>query len=218
MRTSHRVLVRIGSLVVAVLALGGWDSTPAAAGGGGCARDRQSGPSEGTGATVELVDLCMSPTVLRVEAGTTVEFVNRDEMMHNVYGSGMFVNELRPGARVAFRFDDAGTYPFTCTLHPGMVGAIAVGDGRRAAPPATSILPVSVSIAAADVPATTTTTTTTTAAPVALAATGPARDADDGDAPVGPAALATGTVAAGTVALVAYAAGRRRRRASVSGS
>jgi hypothetical protein len=29
-------------------------------------------------------------------------------------------------------FDEAGTYPFACTYHPGMTGAIVVGDGKGA--------------------------------------------------------------------------------------
>ena len=28
------------------------------------------------------------------------------------------------------RLDQAGTYPFFCYLHPGMVGVVVVGDGR----------------------------------------------------------------------------------------
>ena len=30
-------------------------------------------------------------------------------------------------------FDEAGTYPFACSYHPGMTGAIVVGDGKGAA-------------------------------------------------------------------------------------
>ena len=28
------------------------------------------------------------------------------------------------------RLDQAGTYPFFCYVHPGMVGVVVVGDGR----------------------------------------------------------------------------------------
>jgi len=30
---------------------------------------------------------------------------------------------------VSYRFDTDGVYPYACWLHPGMVGAIVVGDG-----------------------------------------------------------------------------------------
>jgi len=33
-------------------------------------------------------------------------------------------------------FDDAGTYPYMCPLHPGMIGAIVVGSGEGGAAPA----------------------------------------------------------------------------------
>jgi hypothetical protein len=29
-------------------------------------------------------------------------------------------------------FDEAGIYPFACSYHPGMTGAIVVGDGKGA--------------------------------------------------------------------------------------
>ena len=28
-----------------------------------------------------------------------------------------------------YRFDEDGVYPYSCLIHPGMVGAIVVGDG-----------------------------------------------------------------------------------------
>jgi plastocyanin len=184
-------------------------AAPARAGGGGCHRDMQWGPLEGTGATVELVKACMTPSILRVDPGTAITFVNRDDMLHNIVGSGMFAWDLGLDASVAYRFDHAGTFPYACTLHPGMVGAVVVGDGRRIAADSTSTLPVEVTRGeeAAAGPA----TTTSTAPAVALAAARrtPATAAgDDGDGdglPLVPAAVALAAVGA-----VAYVAGRRR--------
>jgi plastocyanin len=202
MRTYGRVLVTVGLLV---LGLGGVAAPAAAGGGGGCHRDMASGPTEGSGDTVALEELCMTPSVLRVEPGTVVTFVNHDEMTHNVYGSGMFVHELAPAGTAAFRFDDEGTFPYACTIHPGMVGAIAVGDGHRRAADTTSIVPVEVAAASVAVP---TTAPSTTLAPVPLAASSERSFADD-ELPVVPAALALVTVGA-----VGYLAGRRRVSAS----
>ncbi len=36
---------------------------------------------------------------------------------------------LLQGDTVRYRFDEDGVYPYSCLLHPGMVGAIVVGDG-----------------------------------------------------------------------------------------
>lgn len=129
----------------------------------------------------------MTPSVLRVEPGAAVTFTNRDPAMHNLFGSGMYVGELHAERSVAFRFDDAGVYPYACTIHPGMVGAIVVGDGRRVAPTTRAILPIQVQPVVA-----------TTAAEAGVEAEA---------LPVVPAAIALATVAA-----VGYVAGRRRRR------
>ena len=189
-----RIALRTVGIVVVLLSSGLVAAMPAAAGGGGCHRDAVTGPVEGDGTQVDLAQYCMSPTVLRAAPGATVTFTNRDEAMHNLFGSGMFVGELAPNQSVAFRFDDAGTYAYACTLHPGMVGAIAVGDGRRAAPLDRLIAPV-------EVQATATTTTT------ALAAVPTAATTDDEAVPVVPTAAVLGAVA-----LAGYLAGRRRRR------
>ena len=98
---------------------------PAAA-GGGCHR----GVTQGEGDTVELVEACFSPTTLRIQPGDAVTFVNRDAMIHNVGGNlwGHF-DDLNPGDRFTATFDEAGIYPFACSYHPGMTGAVVVGEG-----------------------------------------------------------------------------------------
>lgn len=116
--------------VAAALATFTWiPPDEASAGGGGC----HSGSfTEGMGTTVEIVDGCFTPTVLRVEPGTTVTFSNPHLVAHDVvgvtavWGPG---SELPPGTSVTRRFDRSGTYPYSCTLHPGMNGVVVVGDG-----------------------------------------------------------------------------------------
>ena len=101
--------------------------TGAAMAGGGC----HDGPSQGSGDTVEMKDACFTPSTLRVERGTTVTFINRDDFDHNV--SGMAWGEygsMRTGDRVSVAFDDEGVYAYACTLHQGMTGSIVVGDGE----------------------------------------------------------------------------------------
>jgi hypothetical protein len=36
---------------------------------------------------------------------------------------------MEQGDRFSVSFDEEGVYPFACTYHPGMTGAIVVGDG-----------------------------------------------------------------------------------------
>jgi hypothetical protein len=55
-------------------------------------------------------------------------------MEHHIAGvAGMwgtdFGRNLAPESRVSFRFDEPGTYPYSCYIHLGMSGVIVVGDG-----------------------------------------------------------------------------------------
>jgi hypothetical protein len=36
----------------------------------------------------------------------------------------------RDGGEASYRFVGSGVYPYVCTYHPGMIGAIVVGNGR----------------------------------------------------------------------------------------
>jgi plastocyanin len=100
----------------------------AASGGGGC-----GGPvTEGTGQAVTIRQFCFEPTVLMVPAGSEVTFTNEDGFPHNVLGAnaswGSFAR-MSGGKVRTFSFDTPGVYPYVCTWHPGMVGAVVVGDG-----------------------------------------------------------------------------------------
>ena len=105
---------------------------PASAGGGGCAEI-----TEGTGTTVELLYTCITPTLLRVDPGESVTFVNRDDYRHVISGAGYaWGSDGNMAANEAFTatFRKNGVYPYQCYLHPGMAGAVIVGDGTGLGP------------------------------------------------------------------------------------
>jgi hypothetical protein len=107
-------LLTIGTLIV---------PTPVHA-GGGC---HGGGTPSASGTTVELAMNCMTPRVLHSSTGK-ITFVNNDQVTHNLVGDNWGVDELR--TKQSFVHDFAtGTHAYSCTLHPGMVGAIVVGDG-----------------------------------------------------------------------------------------
>jgi plastocyanin len=101
--------------------------------GGGCHGDADGSVyMEGAGTTVIRMDTCsFAPTVSRVAVGTTVRFLNTATIQHQVVGrSGTWGSVLLdPGTEHSETFAAAGVYPYTCPLHPGMVGAIVVADG-----------------------------------------------------------------------------------------
>lgn len=122
---ARRAILVVGATLLGALAM---PAVPALA-GGGC----HSGATNGEGDTVEMKDACFTPSILRVDTGASVTFVNRDDLTHNVGGNlwGNF-EDMTLGDTFVATFDESGIYPFACSYHPGMTGAILVGDGTGA--------------------------------------------------------------------------------------
>jgi plastocyanin len=121
-----RLRIFCGLLAVPVVL--GISAIPAAA--GGFCMDRPLTDARGT--TVLMKDYCYTPNVVRVDPGGTVTWVNNDIEPHTItavggWGSGH--KEIFEGDRASFRFTEEGVFPYACLLHPGMTGAIVVGDG-----------------------------------------------------------------------------------------
>ena len=119
------------SLVVGVWTLAAVALVPglaSASGGGGCGRP----VTDERGTTVPIRNYCFTPTILRVQPGASVTWINRDGAPHTVLGAngswGAY-EALKRGKDVTYRFTRAGVYPYVCTYHAGMVGAVVVGDG-----------------------------------------------------------------------------------------
>jgi len=105
------------ALAVLSLAALGWSATGAPV---------QAGPSSTP--QIQIKDFMFSPMLLTVKPGTTVTWTNKDDEPHTVVSdTGLF----RSGAvdtdeTFTFKFDKPGTYHFTCSIHPRMVGTIVV--------------------------------------------------------------------------------------------
>jgi plastocyanin len=97
--------------------------------GGGC----HQGLTEGGGDTVEMSKMCFGPSILRVDPGTEVTFLNSDPLVHNVSANGWGqLEDMYQGDTFTATFRDNGIYPFACSYHAGMTGAVVVGDGTGA--------------------------------------------------------------------------------------
>ena len=83
-------------------------------------------PAEPGDAVVRLVGLEFEPRTIEVPIGTRVRWEWTDSVVHNVVSKDFASSrELSDGAH-AVRFDRAGTFPYTCTLHAGMDGTVVV--------------------------------------------------------------------------------------------
>ncbi len=106
-------------------------AAPIEAGGGGHGGCMEQ-PRESTSDLVEIVNYCFTPAVLHVEPGTTVTWTNEDQEVHNV----TFFDGSRAGDdpdlyyrnSVSATFDAPGLYAYYCSVHPMMLGVVAVGD------------------------------------------------------------------------------------------
>jgi plastocyanin len=126
-RRRLRALVPLLAIVAATVL-----AAPPAAAGGGC----HAPATEGRGSAIALTDLCFTPTVLRVAPGSEVTILNRDSIEHPLSRpGGEWGWDGAAGTRTTVRLDQAGTYPFFCYVHPGMVGVVVVGDGRGSGGP-----------------------------------------------------------------------------------
>lgn len=69
-----------------------------------------------------------SPNPVKVNVGETVTWVNDDSAVHTATSSdGTFdSNILRSRQTFSYTFDKEGEYPYSCTLHPNMVGIVLV--------------------------------------------------------------------------------------------
>jgi hypothetical protein len=88
--------------------------------------------STGSGNDVKLLPCAFEPTVTTVAVGSAVTFFNGPDFTHLITGAGQEWGspevELQQGESISYTFDKAGIYPYACVLHPGMSGAIVVGD------------------------------------------------------------------------------------------
>ena len=77
---------------------------------------------------VNIDNFAFTPKELTVKAGTTIVFRNRDDIPHSVVGAnGEFHSKaLDTDDSFSFTFAKAGTYRYSCGLHPQMQGKIIV--------------------------------------------------------------------------------------------
>jgi plastocyanin len=77
---------------------------------------------------VNIDNFAFTPKELTVKAGTTIVFRNRDDIPHSVVGSkGEFHSKaLDTDDSFSFTFANAGSYAYSCGLHPRMQGRIVV--------------------------------------------------------------------------------------------
>src|SRR5215213_4301077 len=84
-------------------------------------------PAPNDTTTVEIRNNAFNPAQLNVAPGTTVTFVNNDNVPHTATSDNkLFDLEIPPGSSYPVVLEGEGTVPYHCELHPEMKGTIVV--------------------------------------------------------------------------------------------
>jgi plastocyanin len=77
---------------------------------------------------VKIDNFSFSPEQLTVAVGTTVVWVNNDDVPHTVVGAHQEFRSkaLDTNDQFSFTFTKAGTFGYFCSVHPMMTGKIVV--------------------------------------------------------------------------------------------
>jgi plastocyanin len=109
------LILTVVSVLALMIVVGG---QPRAAGA-----QEKSAPNE-----VKIENFVFAPVELTVSAGTSVTWINRDDVPHTIVSvNGKFrSNALDTDDKYSHTFANPGTYEYFCSVHPKMTGKIIV--------------------------------------------------------------------------------------------
>jgi plastocyanin len=114
MRRHSRAIGLRGLVLIALVLLGGVG--------------RSVDAQQATTPEVKIDNFSFGPASITVANGTTVTWINRDDIPHTVVSSDSAFKSkaLDTDEKFSYTFSKAGTYPYFCSLHPKMKGQIVV--------------------------------------------------------------------------------------------
>jgi plastocyanin len=132
MRRNTFAAVFVFALVaVLAIALVGCSSGSSSSGGtsstgtSGGASTGSGGTSAG-GTTITEEGFAFNPANVTVKVGDTVTFTNKDSAPHNVKIDGQELGSQNQGESKTWTASKAGSFPYSCVIHPSMTGVITV--------------------------------------------------------------------------------------------
>lgn len=80
------------------------------------------------------------PGTITIDRGQKITFVNRDDDPHTATGAAFDTGIMQPGEQQTIVFEEAGSFPYSCQIHPVMTGVVDVRGGtvQPSASPAAS--------------------------------------------------------------------------------
>jgi plastocyanin len=79
-------------------------------------------------AEVKIDNFSFGPTAITVSVGTTVTWINRDDIPHTVVSTEKVFKSkvLDTDEKFSYTFTKPGEYPYFCSIHPKMTGKVVV--------------------------------------------------------------------------------------------
>ena len=79
-------------------------------------------------AEVKIDNFVFGPATITVPVGTTVTWINRDDIPHTVVSTEKAFKSkvLDTDEKFSYTFTKAGEYPYFCSIHPKMTGKVVV--------------------------------------------------------------------------------------------
>ena len=79
-------------------------------------------------AEVKIDNFSFGPTAITVSVGTTVTWINRDDIPHTVVSTEKVFKSkvLDTDEKFSYTFTKPGEYPYFCSIHPKMTGKVIV--------------------------------------------------------------------------------------------
>lgn len=123
--------IAVGCLAAAAIAGCGEGAPSTAAPSSGSTAAGTAGVNLGSAAVriVATDHLEFSPSMVTVRIGDIVQWTNTGSVPHTItFNSEPTLSDptLAPGATWEIKFTKVGTFPYRCTIHPGMDGEVVV--------------------------------------------------------------------------------------------
>ena len=115
-----RTIFLLGAWVVGVFLLFGYANSADAT-----AAQMNQAPSA---TEVKIDNFSFGPSITKVSAGTTVTWINRDDIPHTVASTEKTFKSkvMDTDEKFSYTFSKPGTYPYFCSIHPKMTGTVEV--------------------------------------------------------------------------------------------
>lgn len=83
-------------------------------------------PHTPTTRTVDIKNFVFMPTTISIRIGDTLTWTNNDLVEHSIKSDTFNSKPFGTGKTFSYKFTKAGTFQYTCGIHPNMQGTVVV--------------------------------------------------------------------------------------------